>query len=211
MLGIKLIRLIQFSFSSDKILLTPKEKHFDGNVSYFVYDVMHSSGNKPKKELLEAYHHSEKKSNNILYSRYGDEAKFMEIMKEYKHMYGGTLIKDKFTRLVVCLERNQYDDYIKGVYKIKEDILYIQAKKLYYPNVFADYRPTKKQITRNREAKSYEAKGEYDKAMKLYEENIAEKTGSSTSYKKLIKFYFKSKDYYRVIEIMNIAIPIFFI
>lgn len=196
--------------SSGKILIKPDEYiGFYGRHCY-IYVINHSSGKKPPKELLEIHYPSNKKSKKYREKRYGDESEFMMLMRDYKNNFEkGTRIHGKFSFFVFTLERNQRRDYLESLSKMNDDILYEKAKKLFYPNVFADYRPTKKQLRRNREAKLFEAKGDYDKARELYEENVSENTGSSIPYKQLIKFYVKSNDYYRVIEIMNIAIPIF--
>ena len=105
--------------------------------------------------------------------------------------------------------REQYNKLRKKRLEIKDKFLFENAKKLYYPNVFADYRPTKNHLERNKEAKLFEEQGNYIKAAELYEKNVSEKTGSPTTYKNLIKIYSESGDYFRIKEIINITIPIF--
>ena len=85
--------------------------------------------------------------------------------------------------------REQYNKLRKKRLEIKDKFLFENAKKLYYPNVIADYRPTKNHLERNKEAKLFEEQGNYIKAAELYEKNVSEKTGSPTTYKNLIKIY----------------------
>ena len=102
-----------------------------------------------------------------------------------------------------------FRELLKKISEKKYDLIYEKAKKLYFPNVFADFRPTTKQLDRNKKAKLMEEMNDYEEAIKLYEENVSEKTGSPTTYKRLISLYSKSEDYSRIIELMDIAIPIF--
>lgn len=59
------------------------------------------------------------------------------------------------------------------------------------------------QVERNLEAIEYEKDGEIDKAIKLYEENIAEDFEGTYPYERLAEIYLKSdqeKDLIRVLE-----------
>lgn len=91
----------------------------------------------------------------------------------------------------------------------RNDFLFEKAKELYYSPSFEDYRPTQKQLERNKKAKSFEDNGEYSKAVDLYMKNVIEKTGSSITYKRLVFIFNKFDRFNDVVKLMDIAIPIF--
>lgn len=102
-----------------------------------------------------------------------------------------------------------WTEYNKAVTKGKYDLIYKAASKLYHTNSFEDYRPTKKQFERNQKAKSLENEGKYSEALKLYLENVMEKTGSPVTYKRLIYILNKFNRFDDIVNLMDIAIPIF--
>ena len=70
-------------------------------------------------------------------------------------------------------------------------------------------KPTKIQLSRNKEAKLFENKGDYQGAISLYIENVHERTSSPTTYKRLIAIYKKFGQFEELKKLMDIAITIF--
>ena len=198
---------------NDVILIPRRMNEYDclnRRYKFITYDIKHSSGKGKTKQYLQTIVDIfDEKTKRWNYGHEDDE--FLELMQKKVSVYQNIIINDKYTRLKPkdYGGREQYNKLRKKRSKIRDSFLFEKAKKLYYPNVFADYRPTKKQLERNKEAKLFEEQGNYIKAVELYEKNVSEKTGSPTTYKNLIKIYSQSGDYFRIKEVLNIAIPIF--
>ncbi|WP_432644905.1 hypothetical protein [Methanobrevibacter sp.] len=86
---------------------------------------------------------------------------------------------------------------------------YDKARKRYTLNVFADFRPTKKQLERNKKAKLLEEMNDLEGAINLYEINVSEKVGSPTTYKRLCNIYERTNNLFKITEVCDNAIPIF--
>lgn len=108
-------------------------------------------------------------------------------------------------------ENTPYSAY-KDIIDISEDNkhkIYKRILKQCPPRMFVDYRPTRNQLKRNKDAELLEGQGRYDDAIKLYEKNVSERCGSPTTYKQLIKIYRQLNNPSRILEIIEIAMPIF--
>lgn len=108
-------------------------------------------------------------------------------------------------------ENTRSHDFKKliNINESNEEEIYKKILKQYPPTMFVDYKPTKKQLKRNKDAEIFEGMGEYDEAIKLYEKNVSEKCGSPTTYKKLIRIYKKLNNPSRILELIEEAIPVF--
>ena len=88
-------------------------------------------------------------------------------------------------------------------------ILYKNAVNLYYADSSNNYKTLKEHLNRNKEAELLENEGDFFNAIKLYLENVAEKTTSTTTFKRLIYIFNKFNRYDDINKLMDIAIPIF--
>ena len=120
------------------------------------------------------------------------------IVNEYSY-----ISRDDFKQL------RDWEQYHDAITLVKYDCIYKEASKLYNTDSFGDYRPTKKQFERNKHAKSLENEGKYSEAVDLYMENVKEKTGSPVTYKRLIYILNKFNRFNDIVNLMDIAIPIF--
>ena len=179
--------------------------------TFVIYNIKHSSGKGESKQYLE-----------ILTDVYNEETQtwdyenkyteFLELITNTSYLDENVkIISDKFVPLTLndWGGRKHLHEFRKIRSQLKWNNIYKKAMKIYYPNVFADYRPTKKQLERNKNAILFEEKNKISEAIKLYETNVSEKSGSPTTYKRLINIYLKFNDIYRIKEILDIAIPIF--
>ena len=139
-----------------------------------------------------------------------DFNKLIYLRRAYSLRYKKYVVGE-YTRL----SRDDFEDseewlrFINVRFAKRNDLIFEKAKELYYSPSFEDYRPTQKQLDRNKKAKSFEDNGEYSKAVNLYMENVIEKTGSSITYKRLIFILNKFDRFNDVVKLMDIAIPIF--
>ncbi len=197
----------------NEILLIPQSvEWFSCNIreyKFIKYPLMPSSGEGKIKYLLETNINIYNENTNE-WEYENKDVEFLALMRTRPDSYEKCVVGE-YTRLSASDYgggRN-FRELRKKISEKKYDLIYEKAKKLYFPNVFADFRPTTKQLDRNKKAKLMEEMNDYEEAIKLYEENVSEKTGSPTTYKRLISLYSKSEDYSRIIELMDIAIPIF--
>ena len=138
-----------------------------------------------------------------------------EINERLNNKYSGKHIVPigyYFTELNIDSFENseQWHNYSMGVLKRNIDLLYKRIIKVYsnkHLNIIK--KPTKYQLSRNREAKSFENKGNYEQAISLYLENVYEKTSSPTTYKRLVAIYKNFNQFEEIVKLMDIAIPIF--
>ena len=199
---------------SNKIFLDPKIDYLEsGNKQYIFinYTINHSSGEgKPKQYLktcIQTYNDITDK-----WEPENENMRFFNLMTKNKITNQNAKINSNKMTRILRSDFNNINDYMKFREKISEgidEIIYEKARKLYYPNIFADLRPTKKQIKNNKKAALLEEKNNLEEAIKLYEENVSEKTGSPTTYKNLCRIYKRSNDLFRIKEVCDIAIPIF--
>ena len=150
--------------------------------------------------------------------RYNDDDKEYVFLKyDIKHSSGNEKVKQY---LISCIRKydektdkweskNEIQSFFSFMENSNKKNRYEQARKIYSQNVFRDFRPTKKQLERNKKAKLLEENNDLEGAIKLYEQNVHEKTGSPTTYKQLCKIYGRTKDLFRIKEICDMAIPIF--
>lgn len=137
-----------------------------------------------------------------------------EINERLNHEYSGKLITpvdSYYTELNMnsFQDYEQWHEYSIGVLKRNFNLLYERVIEVYSNIPLNIKKPTKKQLSRNREAKIFENKGDYQQAIKLYLENIYEKTSSPTTYKRLVKIYMKFNQFEEIVKLMDIAISIF--
>ena len=136
--------------------------------------------------------------------------KIIDMRRAYSMRYKKYVVND-YTRL--SLEDFGDDDgwkrYVQARLANTNDFVYKKVRELYSSTSFGDYRPTQRQLERNKKAKSFEDKGKYSKAINLYMKNVVEKTGSPVTYKLLIYILNKFDRFHDVIKLMDIAIPIF--
>lgn len=208
---------IKTNSHSDKILLNPKTYSFkyhddDKKYVFLSYDINHSSGKGKTKQCVISF-----------IRKYNEETRKWEPENEIQSFFSLMNVSDETPTKVLKkwdkiseMDIKEFNDmrkskeYNKKIVPIKkEDIIYDNARKLYSSNIFADLRATKKQLDRNKEARLLEEMNDLDGAIKLYELNVSEKTGSPTTYKRLCKIYENSKDWFRIKEVADIAISIF--
>ena len=137
--------------------------------------------------------------NNLIYLRRNYMLRYKKyIVNDYAH-----LSPDDFE------DFDEWNRYREASWIKRNDFIFEKAKELYYSHSFEDYRPTQKQLERNKKAKLFEDNGEYFKAVDLYMENVIERTGSPVTYKRLVYILNKFDRFDDVIQLMDIAIPIF--
>lgn len=203
----------QMTPHSNKILLIPENIDYINclykKVTFLTFDIKRSSGKGESKQYVEIIKNNCNYMNGICDYK-NENIKFLQMMDGEPYITENTVVNYNKTRLWAEDYGLKTDsEFYSMKNKGKDDWIYKKAKELYFPNVFADYRPTKKQIERNKEAKLLEEQNDYLGAVELYEKNVSEKTGSPTTYKKLIGIYLTSNDFLRIKEIIDIAIPIF--
>lgn len=177
-------------------------------ITFLTYNIKHSSGKGESKQYVEIIKNNYNYMTGICDYK-NENMKFLQMMDSDPYITENTVVNFNKTRLWAEDYGLTDSEFYAMKAKCKDEWIYKKAKELYFPNVFADYRPTKKQIKRNKEAKLLEEQKDYSDAAQLYEKNVSEKTGSPTTYKRLIKIYLKSNDLIRIKEIIDIAIPIF--
>lgn len=201
---------------SDKILLNPKTfsfRYYDEDKEYVFlsYDINHSSGKgKTKQYLITCIREYNEKT-----LRLEPENEIQSFYRLMSTSHGGIPKTIKQWRKMSDFNIKEFNEirnskeYNKKITLTKDDVIYNKARKMYCPNVFADFRPTKKQLERNKKAKLLEDMNDLEEAINLYEINVSEKTGSPTTYKRLCNIYERTKDLFRIKEVCDIAIPIF--
>ena len=199
----------------DKILLNPKTYSFTywherKEFIFINYTINHSSGKgNPKyyfKEFVKTY--NEETGN---WEPENEIESFFSLMDTTNKKIQNTVITlDKRTNLKPkdLGGAKEFREYYEKIF-MNDDVRYDRARKIYYPNVLAEVRTTKEQLERNKKAKLLEEMNDLEEAIKLYELNVSEKTGSPTTYKRLCKIYERFKKFFRIKEVCDIAIPIF--
>ena len=145
------------------------------------------------------------------FTDYETETLFLTYKLKHSSCRGEKREYIEIIKLPATNENTPYYEY-KDVIDIRDDNkhkIYKKILKQYPPKMFVDYRPTRNQLKRNNDAELLEGQGKYDEAIKLYEKNVSERCGSPTTYKNLIKIYRQSNNPFRILEIIEIAIPIF--
>ena len=137
-----------------------------------------------------------------------------EINERMKHRYGGFIVNPTswhYTRLSKnsFQEPEQWYKYRVEVLKRNANLLFERVVKVYSNKYLNIQKPTKIQLSRNKEAKLFENKGDYQGAISLYIENVHERTSSPTTYKRLIAIYKKFGQFEELKKLMDIAITIF--
>ncbi|WP_346661708.1 VRR-NUC domain-containing protein [uncultured Methanobrevibacter sp.] len=166
--------------------------------------------------LLDSKKRQSLKHAEINWSDFKLEQDFVEddeINERMKRRYGGFITPNcnDYSRLRIDSfnEPNQWYKYKDDVLKRNLNLLYERVYDVYFSKDLDISNPTKKQLSRNNEAKLLENKGDYQGAISLYIENVLEKTSSPTTYKRLISIYKKFGQFEELKKLMEIAIPIF--
>ena len=168
-------------------------------------------------ELLDSKKRQSLKQSKITWSEFKlDEIHINddEINERMKHRYGGFIVNPTswhYTRLSKnsFQEPEQWYKYRVEVLKRNANLLFERVVKVYSNKYLNIQKPTKIQLSRNKEAKLFENKGDYQGAISLYIENVHERTSSPTTYKRLIAIYKKFGQFEELKKLMDIAITIF--
>lgn len=138
-----------------------------------------------------------------------DDFNKLFFLRHFHLTYGKYIVNDYTPLTRKDFSKEEWKHYRKLKAAKSNDVLYEKAKELYSINTFEDFTPTKKHFERNKKAKSLESTGNYVDAVNLYMQNVIERTGSPTTYKQLIYIFNKFDRFNDVINLMDIAMPIF--
>ena len=164
--------------------------------------------NDDNKKISIDWNSNDLKQNMVKVSN-DDFNKLIDLRHYYSHRYEKYVVNE-YTRLTYKDFSKEEWSYYRKLRSAKiNDLVYQKARELYSFNVFEDFTPTKKQLERNKKAKSFENNGNYYDAVNQYMVNVIEKTGSPVTYKRLIYIFNKFDRFYDVVKLMDIAIPIF--